>query len=40
MIESQWIFLYKENIHQIYWNQYVPSDCVYIDWYNTHIKVS
>ena len=40
MIERQWIFSYKENIPQIYWNQCVPSCSVYIDWYNTHIKVS
>ena len=40
MIERQWIFSYKENIYQIYWNQYAPSCSVYIDWYNTHIKVS
>ena len=40
MIERQWIFSYKENIHQIYWNQYAPSCSVYIDWYNTQSKVS
>ena len=40
MIERQWIFSYKENIHQIYWKQYAPSCFIYIDWYNTDIKVS
>ena len=40
MIDRQCIFSYKENIHQIYWNQYTPSCSVYIDWYNTHIKVT